>query len=154
MIGKSLLKGLLTLAVLLLTVGVNAQTLTVTSPEPTSTIARQTDSGVIFYQTWKKLIETSSRVDIFYRVIKCGDAPTQVHIMIYNESAKDQALKFDLELSMPNGDKMTREISFNTQRSRNYVPECGSGGTGSALKFDLPQKFYPYLVKAAITMKP
>ena len=110
--------------------------------------------GPVIYKDWEMIIESTTLMDISYRVIKC-DTANQIHLLIFNENSIDQVAHFDLEITnTDNGEKYTKEINFSCTKATVYKALCESDATMDPLKINLPANFNPAGLTVKLTFKP
>ena len=114
-----------------------------------SKLCAQTSLSSRVFKEWTMLAESPNMVDVFYKVLTCNNK-NQIHLTVLNESPKDQVVQFDLEISNPAGEKISKKISLDLPQGRSSRAECTLEETLNNLKIDLPDNFYPYTVKLKV----
>ncbi len=113
----------------------------------------QSPAEPVIYSNWEMLIESTTLIDISYRVIKCETTP-QVHLMIFNENSIDQTAHFEIEISNgTTGEKFTKEINFAAKKATVFKALCESDSSLDPLKINLPANYDPGAIKIKITFK-
>jgi hypothetical protein len=111
-------------------------------------------TGEIIYKEWAFLGESSTQIDVSYRVIRCS-TENEIHLQIFNENPNDQVAHFDVAITNnSDGAKFTKEITFSLDKAKIYRAECGSDTSLSALKIALPSGYDPANLTVKLTFKP
>lgn len=97
----------------------------------------------VVYKNWLILGESSSHLDVSYRVVKC-DGVNKVELKVISENNTNAVLHCTVTITNPlNGEKITREINMNVVSFQTLAPSCGAGNPQPDLKIDLPASFDP-----------
>lgn len=116
-------------------------------------VKAQSPGNPVIYKEWASLGESSTQMDVSYRVIKCTSV-NQIHLQVFNENPNDQTAHFELEITnTADGQKFNKEIIFATKRAEMYTAECNSDTALNVLKLDLPSSYDPTNLTLKITFK-
>lgn len=100
------------------------------------------------YKEWQVFPDSKNNVEIFYSIVKCNGV-NQVNLMIFNDGANDQEVRFSIEIAN-NTDNQHFSVSrkFSAQKKVFHKATCESDAPGE-LKIVLPDAFDP----SGITVK-
>lgn len=117
-------------------------------------VKAQSPGNPVIYKDWEMIIESTTLLDVSFRVIKC-DTANQIHLMIFNENTMSQTAHFDLEITnTDSGEKFTKEINFAATKATVHKALCDFDASLEALKFNIPANFNPGSLTVKLTFKP
>ncbi len=65
------------------------------------------------YHDWTALDESENHIDVFYRVVQCGEQdPTTLYLHVFNENGEPKSVSFEINAS--DSDGSTQSYSVNT----------------------------------------
>ncbi len=114
----------------------------------------QGNASPVIYKDWNMVIESTTLIDVSYRIVKCTSV-TQAHLMVFNENSVAQNAHFNIEFTnIASGEKFTKEINLACTKATIYKALCESDASLDVLKINLPANFNPMGISVKVTFKP
>ena len=110
----------------------------------TISIAKAQVSTKTVLKNWTVLAESGNSIDVSYTIVKCENVPNQILFSLFNESSKDQNVKFAVTIKDDiSHATFTKNIALDTKKMNIYKADCESANLLSALIIDLPTNYNP-----------
>ncbi len=94
------------------------------------------------YKKWQIFPDSKNNVEIFYAIVKCNGV-NQINLMIYNDGASDQEIKFTLEIrNVADEQQLAITKNFFAKQKVFHKASCDNVSE-KELKIILPNHFNP-----------